>query len=256
MNLRIHYTSLFFSLVMIFMSSTAFAFDIPTSTEVEVNDPKTLVFKTDNVLMKAGKDYKVEFYADAKVYGYQYTLNFDKDKLEFIRLDEGVVMDNNLGFTKLDEGVITCSWNMGEAFDLSEKVLFTLNFKAKKNVLLSEVLSINSRYTKAEAYSESLELMDVALSFSGKGAVSNFKLYQNNPNPFKGVTLVEFELPQAAQGSLTIQDLNGKVVRTFKGSYAEGYNKIEVKDLNMSGVLYYTLEVGDLKDTKKMILID
>ena len=256
MNLRIRPSFLFFSLVMIFMSSNAFAFDLKVNEDIEINDPKTLVFKTDNVLMKAGKDYKVEIYADAKVYGYQYTLNFDKEQVEFIRLDEGVVLENNLGFTKLDEGVITCSWNMGEAFDLSEKVLYTLHFKAKKNVLLSDVLSINSRYTKAEAYSEALEMMDVELSFSGKGAASNFKLYQNNPNPFKGVTFVEFELPQAGQGSLTIQDLNGKVIRTFRGSYTEGYNKIEVKDLKMSGVLYYTLEVGELKDTKKMILIE
>jgi hypothetical protein len=256
MNLHMLRSFLVTAIFSICLSFSGQSFIGSNSKSLEINDPKVLLFKTNNVLMQAGKDYKVEIYADAKVYGYQYTLNFDKDLVEFIKMDEGVVQENNLGFTKLNEGAITCSWNMGEAFDLEGKVLFTMHLKAKKNVLLSEVLSINSRYTKAEAYSENLELMDVQLSFSGVNAISNFKLYQNNPNPFKGITFIEFELPTSSEAILTIQDINGKVVRTYKNNYNEGYNKIEVKDLKTSGVLYYILEVDDMKATKKMIIIE
>jgi hypothetical protein len=248
MNLRVQFPIVTILLFFICIQANAFS--------SEVNDPKSLVFTTDNILMQAGKDYSVDIYANAKVYGYQYTLNFDKEQVEFIRLDEGLVLESNLGFTKLNEGAITCSWNMGEPMDLKEKVLFTLHFKAKKNVLLSEVLSINSRYTKAEAYSEDLEIMTVELDFSGASSSTNFRLYQNNPNPFKGVTFIDFDLPQNETITLVIQDVNGKVIRTIKGAYDEGFNRVEIKDLNASGVLYYTLEAGELKATRKMVIID
>ena len=71
-----------------------------------------------------------------------------------------------------------------------------------------------------------------------------------------GVTFIEFDLPTSSEAILTIQDINGKVIRTYKNNYKEGYNKIEVKDLKTSGVLYYILEVDDLKATKKMVIIE
>ena len=123
-----------------------------------------------------------------------------------------------------------------------------------KDVQLSEVLSINSRYTAAEAYSAE-GLQDVALSFAGEQA-QTYALYQNTPNPFKGETRIAFELPTAATATITIKDMNGNVVSVINGDYAKGYNSVSVEGLSTTGVMYYTLKSGDFTATKKMILVE
>ena len=228
---------------------------VSSSSAQLAGDPIVLNITTDDVLMEAGKDYQVDFYADATIYGFQYTINFDKEAVEFLRLGEGVSLENNFGFTKLDKGAITCSWNEGAPVRLKDKALFSLHFKAKKAVLLSEVLSINSRFTKAEAYSENMELMDVKLGFGGAASSLNI-LYQNNPNPFKGATVVDFQLVNPGSVSLKIVDVNGKVIRILQKDCEAGLNRFEIKNLDAKGVMYYTLEAGDFSATKKMIVMD
>jgi hypothetical protein len=50
--------------------------------------------------------------------------------------------------------------------------------------------------------------------------------------------------------------MSGRVVHTFKGDYAAGYNQIILKrkDLVSDGAYYYHLQAGDFTASKKMIL--
>jgi hypothetical protein len=206
------------------------------------------------VAMTAGNTYDVTFTADAAVEGFQFTLNFDAKKVAFVGMTDGVATAQNFGFTKLNEGAITASWNAEAAYDFAGTEVFTVSFTALADVNLSDAVSINSRFTAAEAYAAG-DLQDVALTFSG-AAANNYALYQNTPNPFKGETVIAFELAQAGEAVVTIMDVNGKVVRTINGDFAKGFNNVTVKDINTTGVLYYTLESGDFTATKKMIIIE
>jgi subtilisin-like proprotein convertase family protein len=206
------------------------------------------------VAMTAGNTYEVTFTADAAVEGFQFTMNFDAKKVAFVGLAEGVATAENFGFAKLNEGAITASWNADAAYDFAGAEVFTVSFTALEDVNLSEAISINSRFTAAEAYAAG-ELQDVALTFSGS-TTANYALYQNMPNPFKGETVIAFELAEAGNAVVTIMDVNGKVVRTINGDFAKGFNNVTVKDINTTGVLYYTLESGDFTATKKMIIIE
>jgi hypothetical protein len=206
------------------------------------------------VAMTAGNTYEVTFTADTAVEGFQFTMNFDAKKVAFVGLTEGVATAENFGFAKLNEGAITASWNADAAYDFAGAEVFTVSFTALEDVNLSEAVSINSRFTAAEAYAAG-ELQDVALTFSGS-TTANYALYQNTPNPFKGETVIAFELAEAGNAVVTIMDVNGKVVRTINGDFAKGFNNVTVKDINTTGVLYYTLESGDFTATKKMIIIE
>jgi len=206
------------------------------------------------VAMTAGNTYDVTFTADAAVEGFQFTMNFDAKKVAFVGMTDGVATAKNFGFTKLNEGAITASWNAEAAYDFAGTEVFTVSFTALADVNLSDAVSINSRFTAAEAYAAG-DLQDVALTFSG-AAANNYALYQNTPNPFKGETVIAFELAQAGEAVVTIMDVNGKVVRTINGDFAKGFNNVTVKDINTTGVLYYTLESGDFTATKKMIIIE
>ena len=177
-------------------------------------------------------------------------------------MDAGMIAisDENFGMNRLQEGVMTTSWHDSKAASLtSGDVLFTLNVQANSNVQLSDVLNISSRITDAEAYSQDAETMDLVLEFrTGSGeSFASYKLYQNTPNPFSNNTVIAFNLPRAMDASISVHDVTGKQVSLVRGSYAKGYNEIEFNstDLNVSGVMYYTLETEEFTATKKMVVL-
>jgi hypothetical protein len=223
------------------------------------NATGSLVFNVDEAALNAGDVYTVDFKAgDFDVFGYQFTLNFDASVLEFVQVNSAVARAENFGLTMLDKGVITTSWNDNDTRLAKDEVVFSLVFKANANVMLSDVLSVNSRYTAAEAYKRNGELLDVQLAFNGVQAAGNFALYQNTPNPFSVNTVVGFNLPAACTATLTITDVSGKVVKMITGDYAKGYNEIrlERRELPSSGILYYQLDTPSDSATKMMLLMD
>ena len=71
-------------------------------------------------------------------------------------------------------------------------------------------------------------------------------------NPFKGQTRVNFYLPEDSDATLTIRDLNGKIVSEFSSEFSQGNNTLLIKDIPR-GVFYYTLEVDRYLITRKMV---
>ena len=218
----------------------------------------TFAFNVAEQAVKAGQEFTVAFTGEqmAQIAGYQLTLNFDNTALKLVDVVYGATTADNFGFRFVDEGAITTSWD-GEA--TADEVLFTLVFRGNTDANLSDLLSISSHYTKAEAYTTDDELMNVAIKFAGTTSVEEgFELFQNTPNPFKGETVIGFELPQAMEAMIKLQDVTGRTLQVIRGDFAKGYNEVKVsKDqLPQAGILYYTLETADYTATKKMIIIE
>ena len=145
-----------------------------------------------------------------------------------------------------------------------------MRFKATQSGQLSEMLSIGSKITEAEAYREAdgtTEIVDVDIEFEQDVVQTSFEfeLYQNEPNPFKESTNVGFMLPEAMDARVTVFDMYGKVLKVVEGAYEAGYNEIKLQqhDLGTTGVLYYRLDAGKLSATgnsrfsasKKLIIV-
>jgi hypothetical protein len=83
-------------------------------------------------------------------------------------------------------------------------------------------------------------------------------LLQNRPNPFKDETVISFSLPTNTEATLTIFDMNGRVLKVVNGTYAKGLNEVSINrsDLGGSGVKYYTLSTQNETATKIMVVID
>jgi hypothetical protein len=216
-----------------------------------------LVFNTEDAQVVKGETFTVNFTAaDFNVSGYQFTLNFKN--LELVNIVPAIADASNFGTTMVNDGVLTTSWNATQAKQLSAgDVVFGLTFKAKESGRLSENLNINGAYTAAEAYNSSNQLLNVALSFNNTVA-GGFELYQNTPNPFVSTTAVGFYLPEATSATLTVSDVQGKVVKVVNGDFNRGYNQVTLQrsELGVSGVLYYRLETANNTATRKMILVD
>ena len=151
------------------------------------------------------------------------------------------------------------SWNKADGVTLDDdEVIFSLTFTAKTNAKTSEVLTLNSSYTKGEAYSISEEMMDVKLMFTRNGNYDEQKmvLYQNRPNPFDEKTIIGFYLPKANRATITIMDIAGRELKRVSGEFDWGYNELVIKQsaLNGNGVLIYRLETAKETLTRKMIL--
>ena len=226
----------------------------------------TLTFGVSEQDLVAGQEYKVNFTAKdfANISGYQFTIGYDVDALDFVGL-EGKAADisgENFGLTNLERGKITTSWNGKSATTLSsDEVLFTLTFKATKSGKLSKAINVNSSLTPAVAFNGNEENMEVALEFNsnnGVVAANNFELLQNNPNPFKESTTISFNLPAAGKATISIYGVDGKVLKLIQGEYAKGMNNVVINrgDIPAAGVVYYQLDTDTDSAVRKMIIIE
>ena len=231
----------------------------------ERSDDGVLELSIEDRSFKAGETISIPFTSTEleALLGYQFTLNFDTDNLEFQYVEStGLenMSENNFGLVYAERGLITTSWNVPSTpITQEEAIPFTLVFKTKNNSSLRESIFINSSITKAEAYLEDGSLLDINLGFSSIEETSDeFQLYQNRPNPFDGTTVIGFNLPEASEAKLSIFDLNGRIIYTNSAPLSKGYNEFKVHSdqLNANGVLYYKVESAGFVATKKMILLD
>ena len=86
---------------------------------------------------------------------------------------------------------------------------------------------------------------------------SVFNLDQNFPNPFNPSTTIKYTLPVNGYTELKVYDLMGNTISTLvsetklAGSYEIVFDASHIP----SGVYFYTLTLGELKSTKKLMLI-
>jgi hypothetical protein len=224
-----------------------------SATTAELRTEKTLKINAEEQQLKAGQEYKIDFAAGDlnQIQGYQFALNLDQSKVEFVDLIYGVAKADNFGLFPKD-GLITTSWN-GE---YEPGALFTLVLRAKTDAKLSQVLTMD-RVVAAEAYNQSNDYLEIALNFGAASIAEGYELLQNSPNPFTGETLIGFSLPKAASAKLIVRDVKGALLYQVTGNYPKGNSQVTLKmeQLNTSGVLYYTLETADFTATKKMVII-
>jgi hypothetical protein len=83
-----------------------------------------------------------------------------------------------------------------------------------------------------------------------------YELNQSFPNPSRGASTITYSIPVKSQVTLTVYDMQGKVVRVLQnGERAAGKYAVTVPaDLLKAGVYYYKLEAGEFKSTRKMIV--
>ena len=237
-----------------------------TSVTTEVRSSKSLDLEIQDRSVESGEQVAVEVTSAnfSNIYGYQFTL--EAEGLAFEGVERGAIAmtDGNIGV--LSRELLTMSYNTTRAVKASEgEVLFTLTFTAERSGMISEMLEITSKVTNSEAYraesasTQEIEIMDVTLTTRGAiAAATTSALYQNEPNPFKGQTVIGFDLAEAGQATIRVFDVTGKLIVNRDIDGVRGYNttSFTADQLGQSGVLYYTLESGDFTATKKMIVIE
>ena len=206
--------------------------------EVEKGEEVTVVFKTAEGL---------------SLYGYQFTMNLDGLEYVSSTIDaQGIAVQRDQ---------VSVSQAIARGIEVSKGAeVFAMTFEAGRAGQLSEMLAMVEDVVSAEAYiGEGLNVSKLSLRTEPTVmTVAENVLYQNEPNPFKDVTKIGFDLAKSGKVTLTISDVAGKVLKVIEAEGKRGYNTItlKAKDINTSAsVLYYQIESGDFTATKKMILV-
>ncbi len=234
-----------------------------------------LIFNFENQIFSEGDEVVVPFAAETPedLLAFQYTIDFDQDLLELIEvvggddLLESTMTENDFGFTFANQGSLTTAWlNLNEDSLEKKTRFFELKFKAKGEGALKNSLSINSKYTNAEAFSgvDEIKEWNVLARFDelespAPAEITQNKLYQNYPNPFKTHTKFGFELKAATDLLISIYDAKGNQIKAISGFYDQGMHEIELTRsiFKSSGVYYYSLVVpGEAVQSRRMIVVD
>ncbi|MCB0644391.1 MAG: hypothetical protein KDC44_22255, partial [Phaeodactylibacter sp.] len=183
----------------------------------EFGAKEPLILNFEDRVLEAGELVTVDFQPNVEdLEGFQFTFEFDEQALDFVEVGKGLAQAEHFGLAFLESGAATASWN-GKATTGAH--LFSLTFKATEAGQLSDLLGLSSRLTPAEAYRAGGAHVAVQLGTNGKVLEEGLALYQNEPNPFTGQTLIGFHLPEAGAVRLQIVDVPGKVLKVLEGNY-------------------------------------
>ena len=203
------------------------------------------------------------------------------DFVNMVSLQAGLSFDQSLftyrGFTpssmprlanmaaNVVEDEVRLSWFdlQGDGYSTDgTEVLFTIELEAKEAVSdLLSALAISDRNMQVKAHDSDGNQYGIILTST---EVTNtieldkpgFKLYQNQPNPFKTDAVIRFELPESMDVVMVFHNHLGEVVKQVNIQGVKGMNKMNLSQLNMgSGVYYYSLKAGAFTDTKSMVIV-
>ena len=89
-----------------------------------------------------------------------------------------------------------------------------------------------------------------------------FRLYNNYPNPFNPKTILQYDLLQNSYVEVIVYDMQGKVINNLvNANQISGFKSVQWNATNnqgqpvSAGVYLYSIEAGDFRQTKKMILL-
>ena len=222
----------------------------------EVRNLNTLSFHIQDAVVQKGDLVHMHVKATDfnDISAYQFTL--DMEGLEFVEVSSEAVKMTDSNVAILDRETMTAAWYNTSGISTSE-TLFSITFKALKQITLSESISMNSSVTPVAAYTSDAEQLGLELLFDPI-EISEFTLYQNEPNPFIDETSISFDLPEAGIATLTVVDATGRVLVTKTEEFVKGRNVIQLNraEISSSGILYYQIESGGYIENKKMLLVE
>lgn len=207
--------------------------------------------------IEAGDLVELQLVFPQVVAGFQWTMEISGMDFIDIQSQDIAIGKQNVGLH--DGHTITMSWcgDLLPAASGKDEMMVTLTLTAIEAGRLINTIKLSDKITQTEAYTESGEVMNVALAFGSAGVFTDYALYQNKPNPWNNQTLIGFHLPAEADAILTVYDLNGRVLKTISDRFKAGYNSVILtsEDVPSSGVYFYRLESGGYVASMKMISV-
>ncbi len=218
--------------------------------------------------LERGEEYLLPVFGRrmSQIRGFQLTLDYD-DAVSVLQIQPGIAIRENFNELTPSNGPITISWHEHSNDELErlrrvDQPLFRLLVKPNRGLWLKDAIEVHSRPTVAEAYDQYGRELDISLEFveqfSESSSDGRTYLYQNVPNPVKTRTKIIFAMGQSGEAELVFHDVRGRLLKRVKAHYERGMNEVSIgrEELGQSGLVFYSLIVGEDRFTKKLVMFD
>jgi len=217
----------------------------------DIRESNIYTFLAENNIVNAGDHFSLSIFTDEKVKadGLQFTLQYDMDKLSLISSEIDTNLLQTMGVFE-EDGLLTLSW--ANPVYLNNKFL-SLPFKVKKSGEIADMISLNDRITRAEAYVEG-KIWPLSIAFKTKDENSPL-LLNPYPNPFMDQVFIPYFLKSNQIVSLKIMDISGRVVKTMTQEGRIGKNHFVVTHLPAGSEWTFEISTDNWKSMGKLISV-
>ncbi len=161
-------------------------------------------------------------------------------------------LDNSFGTNGITTSVIGAYGNSGD--DKAQSVAIQSDGKI---VASGSSLYDNFYNLYASAVARYTGSVTTGVNLTGAETPQSFRLYQNYPNPFNPTTVISYQISAVSHVTLKVYNILGKEVSTLVNKIEPaGKYEVQFSGSNLpSGIYFYSIEAGNLREVKKMILI-
>ena len=132
------------------------------------------------------------------------------------------------------------------------------NFTEESNISIT-----NLRWNEGDVIDTPVEMtISFGLGLDVASIPDVYSLHQNYPNPFNPTTQIQYDLPEEQFVSIAIYDVMGRNIRTLMNTnQIAGYHSVRWDAKNdfgegvAAGMYIYTIQAGEFRATKKMVLL-
>ena len=173
---------------------------------------------------------------------YNLTLTFDHDGNSY-RNEYDIILDTNYAISAYEYAILMNDLNLA---------IVNIHYFVE---------ATDGEFT-VESDSGKFVVSNISLSIENNFIPKDFALHQNYPNPFNPVTSLRYNLPNDDLVNITIHNMMGIIVKTLvNSSQTAGYKSIQWNSTNdrnelvSAGIYLYTIQAGEFRQTKKMVLL-
>ena len=160
-------------------------------------------------------------------------------------------------------------YTVGAAIPSGSGPIFELTIQRKNyfggqlGIFFGDVTARDENTNEVTVSGTGYAMLSVALELTDTFIIPNqYKLYQNYPNPFNPTTVIQYDVPELSQVSLTIYDLSGREISQLvndtqsPGLKTVVWNGRDFMGNRMgAGVYIYQLKSDNYVESKKMIFV-
>jgi hypothetical protein len=182
--------------------------------------------------------------------------------------DVGGLFLDNTGEDE-DGNCFIFGYTVGTAIPSGSGPIFELTIQRKNTfggqlgVFFGDVTARDENTSEVTVSGSGYAMLSVALELTDTFIIPDrYKLYQNYPNPFNPKTVIQYDIPELSQVSLTIYDLSGREINQLVNEAQSPGLKTMVWDGKDfmgnkmgAGVYIYQLKSDNYVESKKMIFV-
>jgi hypothetical protein len=229
--------------------------DITNYSSQGRSGPQSLILHYPDQSFVQGQLVDMTFSVDSVVNleGLQLELSYDPHALEVVEVT-GESMNISTEEFELKDDRVAVSWIDIESQEVVGSLML-IKFRARKDGRLSNLIALDRRRIRSEAYTDLQATIPISLLATNPEG-NSITLGQNFPNPFHTQTYIAITCETPTEGTLRVFNLSGRLFYEKTAYFNAGENQIPLssKELGGQGMYVYEFSTANSRQIRKMVL--